>query len=133
MCSVIDGTSSGSFDTSTGTYTFHSTTDDILAFPPSDNGQYIFTITASLGSASDSFTFELNLVDPFPCMRASLTSSALGSIDYTLKEGIKTVVFNTKFVPSLPICPITYSMTIDDPAIGVTLTDDTVDFALQMN
>ena len=133
MCSVIDGTSSGSFDTSTGSYTFHSTTDDILAFPPSGSGQYIFTITASLGSASDSFTFELNLIDPFPCMRASLTSSGLGAIDYTLKEGIKIVVFNSKFVPSLATCPITYSMTIDNPAIGVTIIDDTVDFSLQIN
>ena len=67
MCSVVSGSSSGTFDVSNGNYAFGS--NDIVSFPP---GTYTFTITGTTDfSVQETNTFTLVLVNP--CLSATLT------------------------------------------------------------
>jgi hypothetical protein len=65
LCDVDDGSTSASFDPSSGQYKFSST--DMVNFEP---GAYFFRITGILGSQSETATFTMTLVDP--CPEASL-------------------------------------------------------------
>ena len=67
LCSVNDGSTSGSFDSVSGNYAFSST--DIQNFPP---GQYTIKITGTEGSISAEYVFTFSLVDPCPNATLSL-------------------------------------------------------------
>ena len=61
LCSIIDGSTESNFDPTTATYFFTST--DMQNFEP---GTYTFTFSGTVGSQSDSATWDLILVDPCP-------------------------------------------------------------------
>ena len=81
MCSVVSGSSSGTFEVSNGNYDFSS--NDIVSFPP---GTYTFTITGTTDfSVQETNTFTLVLVNP--CLSATLTINkplAFDEPNYTL-------------------------------------------------
>jgi hypothetical protein len=69
--------SSGSFDSSTGSYTFNS--DDMATFP---EGTYNFAITASIGGKITSVQFQMKLVSSCPFVGPAITSHPFTG-DYT--------------------------------------------------
>ena len=66
LCSVDDGTTQGTFSTSSGQFTFQST--DLASYPA---GTYRFRVTGTVGNKSDAVEFDMVLVDP--CPNVSLT------------------------------------------------------------
>ena len=61
ICSITDGDTVATFDSSTGNYEF--TSIDMANYPA---GPYTFTITGSVGAKSVTSTFVMTIIDPCP-------------------------------------------------------------------
>ena len=59
LCDYSDGTTTSTFDTNTGTFSF--TSSDVQLF---GTQTVSFTITGAAGGSAESFAFDLNLIDP---------------------------------------------------------------------
>ena len=68
LCSIIDGSTQGVFDSITGNYEFYSI--DMANYLP---GSYTFSITGTVGTKSATATFVMTLVDPCPTTILTIT------------------------------------------------------------
>ena len=66
ICSITDGDTVATFDSSTGNYEF--TSIDMASYPA---GVYTFTITGTVGAKSVTSTFVMTIVDP--CLTTTLS------------------------------------------------------------
>ena len=69
LCNIVDGDTVGSFDESTGNYSFKS--QDFVGYP---EGVYIFEVTTVAGAVTLVDTFEMSLSNP--CAGITLTIEA---------------------------------------------------------
>ena len=78
---MIYGETEGTFDPVTGNYQFSSI--DKQNFP---EGLYELEITGTIGSLSDSFTLEIELVDPCPTASLTMKDSPILDLEYVIGE-----------------------------------------------
>lgn len=77
---AADLCSAGTFDTVDGSFSF--STNDKTTYPP---GEYTFTVTGSVGSASDSVTITVTIEDP--CIDTLITlTEDFADLSYTLRD-----------------------------------------------
>ena len=110
LCDFSDGSTTSLFDTDTGDFTFAS--DDTLYF----GSQTIsLTITGTAGGSKESFTFDLNLVDPCSTATFDIDSSIISQeisynvhpsstpIEVTLDPSLVTLTPDSNLCPSIEI------------------------------
>ena len=112
ICSLVDGSTSGQFDPSTGSYRFVST--DSANFPP---GDYIFMVSVAPGipyydySQSEQEIF-VTFIEPASCDDGVVTASKQEQTSYTATYDSPNNVIAFKMVPftvSVADCPVVYS------------------------
>ena len=116
LCNFADGTNSGTFEPTTGDYSFEFT--DYLTYPP---GVYTFTITASVGTGpteTTQVTFDMTLVGQCEPPNSIVPQATLPNIEYVVGTAqlLGTIL---PFTVDPSFCLIGYTYSISPATAGI--------------
>ena len=102
------------FDADTGEFSFAS--NDIKTF---GSQTIVFRISGNSGEMSESFTFEINLIDPCEVSTITIDPDIIGNISYNVHQmnSVNTTTLNTSLISlshDTPLCPLELNIINDD-------------------